>query len=165
LLNTIGKECFFRQNNILENMFSDMKRIYRIIILLIASTLVVMFSSGCVVALVAVGAGALSSKNSEIPYTFSDGEMKRVESTTMDKALISLEKTAKDMKFTIESQSRDASNSVIEAKDSKGTKINIGLEKVTDNTVEIKIKVGSVGDEKYSYKILKTLRKNILSVK
>jgi len=146
-------------------MFSDMKRIYRIIILLIASTLVVMFSSGCVVALVAVGAGALSSKNSEIPYTFSDGEMKRVESTTMDKALISLEKTAKDMKFTIESQSRDASNSVIEAKDSKGTKINIGLEKVTDNTVEIKIKVGSVGDEKYSYKILKTLRKNILSVK
>ena len=91
--------------------------------------------------------------------------MKRVESTTMDKALIALEKTAKDMKFTIESQSRDASNSVIEAKDSKGTKINIALEKVTDNTVEIKIKVGSVGDEKYSYKILKTLRKNILSVK
>jgi len=165
LLNTIGKECFFRHNNILENVFSDMKRIYRVIILLIAATLVVMFSSGCVVALVAVGAGAISSKNSEIPYTFSDGEMKRVESTTMDKALIALEKTAKDMKFTIESQSRDASNSVIEAKDSKGTKINIALEKVTDNTVEIKIKVGSVGDEKYSYKILKTLRKNILSVK
>ncbi len=125
------------------------------------SILTILLFNGCVVALVAVGAGALSSKDKGGPYTFSEGEMKSVETTTTDKAWSALEKTAKDMRFTIDSQSHDASSGAIEAHDSEGKKINITFKTVTDKTVEVKIKVGLSGDEKYSHKILKALRKNI----
>ena len=131
-----------------------MKKIFIIFASLMASVTIAVFFSGCVAAVVGAGAGVGT-------YAYVKGEMKSVEQASLDKTWSAVEKTVKDMGFFVVSKSRDALAGVVEARGAGDKKITIKVSLVTDKTTEVGIRVGTFGDEKYSYQILENIRKNM----
>lgn len=133
-----------------------MKKIFIIFASLMASVTIAVFFSGCVAAAVGVGAGAGAGT-----YAYVKGEMKSVEQATLEKTWSAVEKTVKEMGFIVESQSHDALAGTIEARGAGNKKITIKVVLVTDKTTEVRIRIGTFGDEKFSYQILDRIRKNM----
>lgn len=67
----------------------------------------------------------------------------------------------KDLQFPIIKQSKDAVQGQFTARNATDTKIEINLKKVSKHTTEIRIRVGTFGDESLSRLILEKIRSHL----
>ncbi|TAL07312.1 MAG: DUF3568 family protein [Verrucomicrobia bacterium] len=112
--------------------------------------------SGCALFVVggavAVGAGG---------YAYYSGELKGVESAPLDKVFDASVAAMGDLKFPITSQQKDAINGQLTARTATDLKVSIRFKAVSENTTEVRIRVGSFGDRALSYTVLENIRKHM----
>jgi hypothetical protein len=110
-------------------------------------------TSGCAVFLigaVAVGAGTIA---------YVQGELKSSEEATMDQAYNASLATLKELQLKVAHSEKDAISASILAHRSNNTPIRINLKRLTDRATEIRIRVGTFGDEGLS----RTIRDKIVA--
>jgi uncharacterized protein DUF3568 len=119
---------------------------------LLASVLVL--SGGCIAPVlilggVAVGAGAV---------VYVNGELKDTEAVTYDNAYDATLAAMSDLKYTVVSQQKDVLTAQIMARSASDTKIQVTLNKQSGTVTEIRIRVGTFGDEALSKAILDKIK-------
>ncbi len=109
---------------------------------------------GCAVLLVggAVAAAGVGT------YAYVNGELQGDEAVSLDKAYIASLAAMKDLEFPITSKSKDALQAEVLARNSADKKIQVKLKLVSDGTTEIRIRVGTFGDENLSRLILNKIK-------
>lgn len=89
------------------------------------------------------------------------GEMKVVEEVTLDKAVSASEDAIEDLEMTVRTSTKDAINGQVKSRTADNKEVIIKLRRQTDNTTEIKIRVGPFGDQAMSQMILDKIRENM----
>lgn len=113
--------------------------------------LVISISTGCAALVVGAGAGAGT-------VAYVAGELQATEDVSLTNAWNASKRAMKDLGFSITSAEKDAFEGKIIARGAGDKKVTISLEKVTDKTTEIGIRVGFFGDESMSIEILDSIR-------
>ena len=110
-------------------------------------------SSGCMVLAAGAGAGAA------VAYVRGDLD------TTLDagfaKSVRAAEKTIADLKYAKISDHQDALQATLIARNAADQKIELYLEKVTDDATKLKIRVGTFGEEALQNEILAKIKSNL----
>lgn len=119
---------------------------------LLAAALV--FTGGCIAPVlilggVAVGAGAV---------VYVNGELKDSEAVTYDSAYDATLAAMTDLKYTVISQQKDTLTAQIMARSAGGAKIQVTLNKQSPTVTEIRVRVGTFGDEALSKAILDKIK-------
>jgi hypothetical protein len=120
----------------------------------IASVLV--FSSGCVVPVVLIGAGAAGGVGS---YAYINGQVDATVSATYERTWAATISALKELEFPITSQTKDNWQGQIAAKNASGKAVRIKIKKISDSAAEMQIRVGTFGDEALSHVILSKVQK------
>ena len=110
--------------------------------------------TGCAVAVAgaAAGAGAYAYIRGELQSTLDQDFYKTVEAT----------RTAlKDLEFAKISEKKDAIDAELIYRTALDKKITVSLNKVTDKTTKVKIRVDILGDEALSIVILEKIKANL----
>ena len=87
------------------------------------------------------------------------GELKTVEEVSLNRAWDATQKAMNNLGFTITSKEKDAFNSKLIAKSVANKIIKIKLNRQSNMLTEIRIRVGTFGDESMSLKILESIKK------
>jgi len=113
-----------------------------------------LISCGCAALVVggAAGAGAVA---------YVRGELKALEDVPLDQAWPAAKQAMSDLEFSVTSAEKDAFNGNLIARGAGDKKIVVSLKKESDAVTEIKIRVGTFGDEAMSRKILETIKKHL----
>jgi len=128
----------------------QIKRIL-LIVLLIG---IALFSQGCVVA--AVGLGAAGT------IAYVRGDLEAIESEDLDTVYEAAVKAVEELELNVISKSKDALSATIYARDAQDKKINIILKSTAEQTTKISIRIGTFGDETKSRLIYKKINYNLL---
>lgn len=99
--------------------------------------------NGCAALVVGGAAGAGT-------YAYVKGELKVTENATLDRAWRATQAAMNDLEFTVTSQARDALAGRLIARTALDKKIEIHLAKTGEKLTEIRIRVGTFGDEDLS---------------
>ena len=83
-------------------------------------------------------------------YAYVNGEMQGTEAVSLDKAWDASQAAMKDLEFTILNKSKDGLQGELTARTAADKRIVIKLKRVTDSATEIRIRVGTFGDESMS---------------
>ncbi len=134
-----------------------MKRLRAICAAASVSLCAAVICPGCTVALVA-GAAAAGIAGT---YVYTEGRLESVEDAPLAEVHAAALKAVEDLGFTLKRESQDAFNSIIVAKRADDSEVNIALEKKSDSTTSVRIRVGIVGDEAVSTEILARMRENL----
>ncbi|HHT9136139.1 MAG TPA: DUF3568 family protein [Candidatus Wunengus sp. YC60] len=113
-------------------------------------------SSGCAALLIGGGAGAGAGT-----VAYLKGELKSTEEASIDKTWQAAQETMNDLEFVITSKEKDAFSAKLIAYRANDKKVEMYLRKASENTTEVKIRVGVFGDESLSLIILKSLKKHL----
>lgn len=124
------------------------------LITLFATAVVALYLNGC--SSVTVG-GA----NGAGTYTYSGGNMRGNENAVLDRVWSATQAAMKDLEFTVISQQKDALQARLIARTALDKKIEINLTKISENLTEVKIRVGSFGDQNLSYTIIQGIEKRL----
>jgi Protein of unknown function (DUF3568) len=106
-------------------------------------------TNGCFLFVVGAAAGAGAAG-----YAWVDGEVKTTEGYSMNQTWDASLAAIKDLQFTVTSQSKDALQGDVEARDASNTSISVKLKYISNTSTEIRIRVGTFGDENMSRIIL-----------
>ena len=87
------------------------------------------------------------------------GELKSTEEVSLNRAWKAARKAMNDLEFNITSKGKDAFDAELSASGAGGKKIKVTLKKISDNRTEIKIRIGTFGDESLSRQILEKIKK------
>lgn len=109
--------------------------------------------SGCAAAVGAAAGGAGT-------YAYLNGRLKEVENHPQSTVIKATKAALEDLKLPITKETDDGNEHTIVAH-SADDKITIYLLRQTDNTTEITISVGLLGDEKYSQMILDRIKSHL----
>lgn len=103
--------------------------------------------NGCAALLIggAAGAGTIA---------YIRGELKSTEQMTMDQAWATSEHAVRELGFVVTYREKDEVNAKLVSRDSKDTRIEISMHRVTEQTTDIRIRVGVFGNENMSRTIL-----------
>ena len=124
--------------------------------LMVTPVIIVFFltSMGCTAALVAGGAAAGIGT-----YKYIKGELESTEKVSLDKAYQATQTAMEDLEFTITSKQKDAFDGEVIARRATGKKVTVKLKRQSDSVTQIRIRVGTFGDETISKDILDTMKK------
>lgn len=123
------------------------------LVMALAATLPVL-GGGCA-ALVLGGAAAAAGVGT---YAYLNGELRGTEAVPLDKAWDASQAAMQDMQFPIVTKSKDALQAQLTARTSTDKKIEITLKRISDATTDIRIRVGTFGDETVSRMILDKIK-------
>jgi hypothetical protein len=112
----------------------------------------VSFSYGCAALVVGGAAGAGT-------VAYVRGELKSVEDVSLDHAWPAAKQAMSDLEFSTTSAEKDAFHGELIARGAGDKKIVVNLDRQSDTVTEIKIRVGTFGDEAMSREILDTIKK------
>ena len=87
------------------------------------------------------------------------GELKTVEEVSLNRAWNATQKAMNNLGLTITTKEKDAFDGQLIAKGTANKTIKIKLNKQSDTLTEIKIRVGTFGDESLSLQILESIKK------
>ncbi len=116
------------------------------------------FQSGCL--LFVAGAAAAAGVGT---YAYVNGELKGSEAVSLDQAWDASQAAMKDLEFPITTKSKDELQAELVARTSADKKVTIKLKKVSAETTEIRIRVGTFGDETTSRLILDKIKGHLPS--
>jgi hypothetical protein len=107
---------------------------------------------GCTALVVggAAGAGAVA---------YVRGELTAVEDVSLDQAWSAAKQAMSDLEFSVTSAEKDAFDGKLIARGASDKKIVVKLERQSDAVTEIRIRVGTFGDEAMSREILEKIKK------
>jgi hypothetical protein len=125
-----------------------------LITVLMASLLA--FVSGCALFVVGAAAGAGAAG-----YAYVDGEIKITESASLDRTWNATLAAMKDLEFPVTSQAKDALEANLTARNASNTSISINLKNLSSTSTEIRIRVGTFGDESMSRLILNKINSRL----
>ncbi len=91
-------------------------------------------------------------------YAYVNGEMKGTEAVSLDRAWTASQSAMKDLEFPITNKAKDALQAELTARTSADKRILIKLKKMSDGATEIRIRVGTFGDESASQLILDKIK-------
>ena len=118
--------------------------------------LALLLQTGC--ALVLIGGGAAAGIGG---YAYVKGELKAVEKNSLDKVWEASLAAMQDLEFPVTSQSKDALTGKLTARTAKDKKVSIELKALPDSSTEIKVRVGTFGDEALSLVIMDKIKKHL----
>lgn len=114
------------------------------------------FSSGCAALLLtggaAAGAGAIA---------YVRGELKSTETATLDKTWTATLAAMSDLELSVSTKQKDALSAKLAARGAGDKKIQVDLKRLTDKETEIRIRVGTFGDEVISRQVLDKIKKRL----
>jgi hypothetical protein len=113
-------------------------------------------SSGCLLFVAGAAAGAGIGT-----YAYINGELKTSESVKLDKAYDATLVAMKDLSYPVTEKQKDVLEGKIVARTAGDKKIQVNLKKTTDTVTEIRIRVGTFGDETLSRHILEKIKAHI----
>ncbi len=94
--------------------------------------------------------------------TYSLGELRSIEEASFDNTFEAAQKALEDSEFAITSKQKDPSTANLIGRGSGDKKIEVNLKKVSDNLTEVRIRVGTLGDEALSRQVLERLKKYLM---
>jgi hypothetical protein len=112
--------------------------------------------TGCVAALVAGGVAAGAGG-----VAYVNGELKSVESAPLDKAWKATQTAVQDLEFTVIDKHKDGLQAELRARTATDKKVRIKLEKAGESVTDIRIRVGTFGDESLSRGILDKIKQKL----
>jgi len=124
------------------------------LILLSAVSVLGLFLSGCAALIIGGAAGAGT-------YAYVSGELKTTKNTTLDRAWSASLGAMSDLQFKVTTQQKDALQGRLVARTAADKKVEVNLKKLSDNTIEVRIRVGTFGDEDLSNLILQKIEKRL----
>ncbi|MEP9411642.1 MAG: DUF3568 family protein [Candidatus Brocadia sp.] len=117
--------------------------------------IILLSNCGCVAALL-VGGGAGAGT-----VAYLKGELKSTEEASIGQVWHAAQKAMKDLEFAVTSEEKDALSAKLIARGAGDTKVEINLERVSENLTTVRIRVGVFGDESLSRLILERIKKHI----
>lgn len=124
------------------------------LITLFATAIAAVYLSGCAAVIIGGAAGAGT-------YAYIRGEMKGNENATLDRTWSATQAAMKDLEFTVTTQQKDALQARLIARTALDKKIEINLTKISDNLTEVRIRVGTFGDQTLSHTIVQSIEKRL----
>jgi Protein of unknown function (DUF3568) len=115
---------------------------------------VMLAASGCVALLVGGAAGAGGAA-----YVY--GELKELEPASLEKTWSAAQAAVGDLQFAVNSMSKDALEGKLVAKTADDRTITVHFKKTSDSSTEVRIRVGTFGDEALSRTLLEKLRSHL----
>ena len=115
-----------------------------------------LLTTGCVAVVVGAAAGAGAAG-----YAYVSGELKSTESATLAETYKASLAAMKDLEFPVISQTKDALEAQVTARNSSDKKIVVKLTKASGTATEVRIRVGTFGDESISRLILEKIKKHL----
>lgn len=112
--------------------------------------------NGC---LLFVAGGAAAAGAGTVLYV--NGELKDTEETSLDTTHVAALAGLRDLQFAIVNETKDALHSQINARTATDTKVQVTLTKQGPALTEIRIRVGTFGDEKLSRDILEKIKAHL----
>jgi hypothetical protein len=122
-----------------------------VVMLFLGFTLIL--KGGCAALLVGGAAGA-----GTVAYYY--GELKATEEVSMRRAWSATQKAMTDLGYAITNKDKDAFYAELVARGAGDKKVKIRLESQTDTLTDIKIRVGTFGNESLSRRILDKIKKH-----
>lgn len=119
--------------------------------MLLATVLVL--GGGCAVLLVGAAAGAGAGT-----YAYVNGELKDSETVSLDTARNATLAAMKDLGYAVVDNQKDGLTAKITAVSTGDKKIYVTLTKQSDTVTEIRIRVGTFGDQNLSQQILEKIK-------
>jgi hypothetical protein len=115
--------------------------------------------SGCAAVLVggAIAAGAAAGVGAE---AYSKGELRSLESVSLDQAWIAVPAAMKDAGVAVVDKSKDPLNANVEGSSEANKRVMVKLKNAGKQLTEVRIRVGTFGDEGLSRQILEGMRKH-----
>ncbi|MBX3364299.1 MAG: DUF3568 family protein [Phycisphaeraceae bacterium] len=109
---------------------------------------------GCValVAGAAAGAGA---------YAYVTGELKSTVDSSLERTFAATKRAVDSLKFSLTEEASDALQAKVGAKMADDRSVSIELKRLADASTEIRIRVGTFGDESVSATILEEIKKGL----
>jgi flagellar basal body-associated protein FliL len=114
--------------------------------------------NGCALMVVGAAAGA-----GVAGYAWVDGEIQSTEAASLSRTWNATLAALKDLEFPVVSQTKDALEGNVTARNAKNTTIKIKLKYVSKTATEIRIRVGTFGDESLSHTILDKINSHLQS--
>jgi Protein of unknown function (DUF3568) len=114
---------------------------------------VLALGSGCAVLLVGAAAGAGVGT-----YAYVNGELKDSETVSVDAARNATLAAMKDLGYAVVGDQKDALTAKITAVSTGDKKVYVTLTKQSDTNTEIRIRVGTFGDQNLSQQILDKIK-------
>ena len=124
------------------------------LITLFATAVAAVYLSGCAAVIIGGAAGAGT-------YAYIRGEMKGNENASLDRTWTATLAAMKDLEFSVTTQQKDALQGRIVARTALDKKIEINVTKISDSLTEIKIRVGTFGDQMLSHTIVQSIEKRL----
>jgi hypothetical protein len=119
-----------------------------------AAIIVLSLLTGCAAVIVGGAAGAGT-------YAYISGELKVSENASLDRCWSATQGAMKDLEFTVTTSKKDALQGQVVAKTAADQKVEIRLTKTTDALTEIRIRVGTFGDQAMSQLIVQKIEKRL----
>lgn len=94
-------------------------------------------------------------------YAYIKGDLKRTYDVNIEKAWAAAVKSVDQLKLTTESKSNDAFNGIIKGKMADGTRFQINLKRLAENSTEIGVRLGTFGDRQRSEAIHDKILSNL----
>ena len=125
--------------------------------LLFISSLMLSFlmNIGCPAAVLVVGGAAAGGGS----FAYIKGELKSTEEVSLNRAWKATQMAMDDLEFHTTDKAKDAFDAELSASGAGGKKIKVALKKISATSTEIRIRVGTFGDESLSRKILEKIKK------
>ncbi len=114
-------------------------------------------ANGCALFVVGAAAGVAGAGG----YAYYKGEVKATEPTSLDRVWNATRAAMKDLEFPVTSQGKDALEGDLTARNASGKKIEIEMTKISDSATELRIRVGTFGDEALSRTILAKINSHL----
>lgn len=110
---------------------------------------VLLLFSGCVAVVAgAAGAGTVG---------YLAGELRSPLEAPVDRAWQAVEATINERGYMVTKQSKDARTGILESRTADDQKVTIRVTEVTEDTSEVRIRVGTFGDEKLSLDLIRRI--------
>ena len=112
--------------------------------------------TGCAVLL--IGGGVAAGIGG---YAYVRGELKVTENASLDLVWDAALAAMKELEFPVTSQKKDSLTAELIARTARDKKVHLALKGLSDNSTELKIRVGAFGDEALSLTIQERIKKKL----
>jgi hypothetical protein len=111
--------------------------------------------NGCPALFVSAAAGGAAGAGT---VAYIGGELKSTERVSLNRAWKATQTAIADLELIMTEKAKDAFDAELKATGAGGKKIKVALKRISDSTTEIRIRVGTFGDEPLSLQILESIR-------
>lgn len=134
-----------------------MNRITRLRTLAVLTMSGAAMAGGCT-ALAIAGAAAAGVAGT---YIYTEGRLESVEKAPLDRVYEATVRAMQDLEFELKEQSKDALQARVVALRADKSEVKVALEHKADETTDVRIRVGVIGDEAVSRTVLERIRRNL----